>query len=103
MGIDIRLPLGMMFSLIGLLLVVAGLVMDKESYTRSLGINVNLWWGLVLVVFGVVMFAFGRRGTSAFRLAEENVEGRKIEGMEHRSGLEVETGDDEGESYVSKK
>jgi hypothetical protein len=32
-------------------------------YQRSLGINVNLWWGLVLLVFGVTMLTFSLRGT----------------------------------------
>ena len=96
MGIDIRLPLGLMFSLLGLILVVSGLALGGEVYQRSLGINVNLWWGIVLLVFGVVMFVFGRRGTAAFRLAEESTEGRKIEEMEYRSGLESESGDDAG-------
>ena len=93
MGIDIRLPLGLMFSLLGVVLVIAGLVMGNEIYARSLGININFWWGLVLLVFGVVMFAFGRRGTATFRLAEESIEGRKIEEMEHQAGLES-NGDD---------
>jgi hypothetical protein len=93
MGIDIRLPLGLMFSLLGAVLVIGGLVMGNEIYARSLGININFWWGLVLLVFGVVMYAFGRRGTATFRLAEESVEGRKIEEMEHQAGLESD-GDD---------
>ena len=93
MGIDIRLPLGLMFSLLGAVLVIAGLVMGDEIYAPSLGININFWWGLVLLVFGVVMFAFGRRGTATFRLAEESVEGRKIEEMEHQAGLESDDDD----------
>jgi hypothetical protein len=93
MGIDIRLPLGLMFSLLGAVLVIAGLVTDDEIYAPSLGININFWWGLVLLVFGVVMFAFGRRGTATFRLAEESVEGRKIEEMEHQAGLESDDDD----------
>ncbi|PYS89614.1 MAG: hypothetical protein DMF62_06775 [Acidobacteria bacterium] len=93
MGIDIRLPLGLMFSLLGVVLVIAGLVMGNEIYARSLGININFWWGLVLLVFGVVMFAFGRRGTATFRLAEESIEGRKIEEMEDQAELES-NGDD---------
>jgi hypothetical protein len=39
------------------------------------------------------MFAFGRRGTATFRLAEESVEGRKIEEMEHQAGLESDDDD----------
>ena len=57
MGLDIRLPIGLMFSLIGALLIVTGLISDA----RSLNININLIWGLVLVVFGVFMLAMAWR------------------------------------------
>ena len=50
-----------MFSIVGAILVVFGLVSDPAIYARSLGINVNLWWGLVLLAFGLVMFWLGRR------------------------------------------
>ena len=54
MGLDIRWPIGLLFSLVGALLVIYGLatISDAEVYRRSLGINVNLRWGLVLLVFG---------------------------------------------------
>ncbi len=65
MGLDIRIPVGLMFAILGMLLAGFGLVGDKTVYQRSLGINVNLWWGLVLFVFGVVMFLLGRRSSSA--------------------------------------
>ena len=61
MNLDLRLPIGLMFSLIGALLSVFGLLSDKAIYARSLGINVNLWWGLVLLAFGVVMLTFALR------------------------------------------
>jgi hypothetical protein len=64
MGLDIRWPIGLMFSLIGAMLVVYGLVTgsDAEMYKHSLDINVNLRWGLVLVVFGVAMLTMAWRG-----------------------------------------
>jgi hypothetical protein len=61
MKLDVRLPIGMMFSLLGAILVVYGLVSDRSMYARSLGINVNLWWGLVLLAFGVLMLVFALR------------------------------------------
>jgi multisubunit Na+/H+ antiporter MnhG subunit len=64
MKLDLRLPIGLMFSIIGALLVVFGLMSDPEIYQRSLGINVNLWWGLVLLVFGLVMLWLVRRNTA---------------------------------------
>ena len=53
MGLDIRWPVGIMFTLIGALLLLAGLVNGADA--RSLNININLWWGIVLLVFGVLM------------------------------------------------
>ena len=58
MGLDIRFPIGMMFTLIGLLLVGTGLLTgtDAEMYKSSLGININLVWGAVLFLFGALMW-----------------------------------------------
>ena len=61
MRLDVRFPIGGMFSLIGAILTVYGVVSDPAIYARSLGINVNLWWGLVLLAFGIVMLAFASR------------------------------------------
>ena len=55
MRLDVRFPIGGMFSLIGAILTVYGIVSDPAIYEKSLGINVNLWWGLVLLAFGLVM------------------------------------------------
>jgi len=85
MQLDIRLPIGLMFSVLGLLLMIVGFLTRKDP---SLLVNVNLWWGAVMLIFGVVMFLFGRRGTATARLAEESPEGKRIEEMEHRSGFE---------------
>ena len=90
MGLDIRLPLGLMFALLGVLLLISGLVMDKGIYQRSLGININFWWGLVLLVFGIIMLLLGRRKTAAMRSAMTSTEGMKVEDLEHRTGLERE-------------
>jgi hypothetical protein len=63
MGLDIRLPIGMMFTLLGALLALYGLVTgsDSDMYKSSLDLNVNLWWGLVLFIFGAVMLFFALR------------------------------------------
>jgi hypothetical protein len=88
MHLDIRLPIGMLFTLIGLLLVGYGVMSDPAIYQRSLGYNLNLVWGLALVVFGSLMLVLGRRGTSGVRPGVSTPEGRAIEQLEHRSGLE---------------
>lgn len=61
MNLDLRLPIGLMFSLFGAMLAVFGLASDRAIYARSLGVNVNLWWGLVLLAFGLVMLGFALR------------------------------------------
>jgi membrane protein implicated in regulation of membrane protease activity len=61
MKLDLRIPIGLMFGIIGVALVVYGLASGSAIYARSLGINVNLWWGLVLVAFGAVMLALAMR------------------------------------------
>ena len=55
MNFDLRLPLGLLFTLFGAMLVVFGLLSDPAIYVRSLGYNVNLDWGFVLLAFGVSM------------------------------------------------
>jgi hypothetical protein len=55
MHLDIRIPIGLMFAIFGLILIVFGWFSDPSIYELSLGINVNLGWGCVLLVFGVFM------------------------------------------------
>ena len=63
MNLDLRIPMGLMFTLVGLILSVYGqATAGSPIYERSLGINANLDWGLVLLVFGGTMFILGRRG-----------------------------------------
>ncbi|MDX2192404.1 MAG: hypothetical protein NW201_03550 [Gemmatimonadales bacterium] len=62
MPLDLRLPMGMMFTIFGVLLTGYGLVSGAAIYARSLGVNVNLWWGLVLLAFGLLLLALARRG-----------------------------------------
>jgi len=65
MGLDIRWPIGLMFTLVGALLVIYGGATgsDAEVYRRSLDININLRWGLVLLVFGAWMLWMAWRGS----------------------------------------
>ena len=77
MNLDVRLPIGLMFTIIGVALTGFGLVSDRAIYERSLGININLWWGLVLLAFGVVMLALAMRAERrrrAGRTAEKTTE-----------------------------
>ena len=64
MNFDLRIPVGLMFTVFGLILVGVGLFGGPALTEQSLGINMNLWWGLVQFVFGVLMLRFGWRGNS---------------------------------------
>jgi hypothetical protein len=63
MGLDIKIPIGLMFTILGLLLTIFGLATggNAELYSRSLGININLWTGLVMLAVGVLMLATVKR------------------------------------------
>jgi hypothetical protein len=63
MGLDIRWPIGLMFSLVGLLLTIFGFATkgDAEMYQRSLDININLIWGIILLLFGAFMLVMAMR------------------------------------------
>lgn len=57
-GLDIRAPIGGLFTLLGLMLAGFGLVAPDRAAS---GTNVNLWWGAVMVVFGVIMLLMARK------------------------------------------
>jgi len=63
MGLDIRIPLGLIFLLIGGLMTLYGLFTRNAAhiYEKSMGINLNLTWGAIMFVFGLIMFLVGRR------------------------------------------
>jgi hypothetical protein len=63
MKLDIRYPIGLMFAIFGAIIAVFGLVSDTRIYDRSLGININLIWGLVMLLFGIFMLALARRAS----------------------------------------
>jgi membrane protein implicated in regulation of membrane protease activity len=57
-NIDLRFSLGLLFIAFGVLLTLFGLFTDRATYERSTFINVNLWWGVVMLLFGGLMFIF---------------------------------------------
>ena len=63
MGLDIRIPLGLIFLIIGGIMAVFGLVThgDATLYEKSLGVDLNLTWGGIMAVFGAIMFYVGKR------------------------------------------
>jgi hypothetical protein len=77
MRLDIRLPLGLLFLIFGLALSVFGLLSDPALYQRSLYVNINLWWGVVLLVFGGAMVELGRRSHRRMAGSDIAESGRK--------------------------
>jgi protein-S-isoprenylcysteine O-methyltransferase Ste14 len=65
MGLDIRIPLWGLFVVLGVLLAAYGLLSSAAMYQRSLGIDINLWWGVVLLAFGLAMLALAWRAAAA--------------------------------------
>jgi len=63
MGVDIKLPIGLMFTILGVILTIYGLTTngDMEAYKRSFEININLWSGLFMLAFGILMLVFSKR------------------------------------------
>jgi hypothetical protein len=88
-GLDIRLPIGGLFAVLGLVLTGYGIATAGEPahYARSLSFNINLWWGLVMLAFGVglLLSATFYRGAESGRGRSQ---GRATEEREHRLGLE---------------
>ena len=66
-GMDIRLPMGLMFTIIGAIIAVYGaMTRGSEIYAKhSLGININLWWGIVMALFGLAMLYLAQRASKA--------------------------------------
>jgi len=62
MGLDIRIPLGLIFLITGGIMSVFGFITRNSGiYQRSMGVNLNLTWGTLMFVFGLIMFLVGRR------------------------------------------
>jgi len=80
MGLDIRLPIGMMFTLIGLLLSISGYMTkaDTAMYQCSLGININLVWVVILFAFGFVMLLLALLAKSVKEDAPKSAETAEV-------------------------
>ena len=64
MGLDIRLPIGIIFSIYGAILLLYGVIANTSIFRdKSLGINIDLWWGLAMLVFGAFMAALALRAS----------------------------------------
>jgi hypothetical protein len=61
MGLDVRVPVGLMLGIMGVLLLGYGLLGDHSIYARSLGLNINAIWGSVLIVVAAVLLILASR------------------------------------------
>jgi hypothetical protein len=61
--VDIRIPIGLMFSILGILITGYGIftVSNTEMYNKSLGINVNIIMGILMLAFGLIMLYFSKK------------------------------------------
>ena len=93
-SLDLRLPIGGLFTALGVIIGAYGIATNGSAmYAQSESININLWWGLVMLIVGVLMFVTGMRATrvahaSGMHETMESPEGRATERREHRKGLE---------------
>ncbi|HEV2688326.1 MAG TPA: hypothetical protein VGV35_07220 [Bryobacteraceae bacterium] len=56
---DLRTPIGTFFTLVGIILIAAGLIANNHAPLESA--NVNLYCGVPMLVFGGVMLWLARR------------------------------------------
>ena len=89
-ALDLRIPIGILFVTLGAIIAGYGAMTTSNTdlYAKSGGTNINLLWGLVMIVFGAIMLALSRRKTAA--PTQATAEGQAIEAREHRTGLERE-------------
>lgn len=71
--LDIRWPIGLMFTVIGAIMIVFGLItgQDAEMYKRSLDMNINLVWGVLLLAFGIFMLVSAKMAAAAEKKNEK--------------------------------
>lgn len=55
MNLDVRVPMGWLFLILGIILFAYGFIADPAIYVKhSLGQNVNLLWGSIFALFGAI-------------------------------------------------
>jgi len=89
-NLDLRLPIGGLFTVNGIILTIYGVTTagNAAMYERSEGMNINLIWGIVMLVFGVIMLVGAMRGRRTLDTADDTAQGRATEQREHDRGLE---------------
>jgi hypothetical protein len=72
MGLDIRSPIGIIFTVYGVILVIDGAVADPAIFANSLGVNIDMWWGAAMLLFGLFMGALALRASRRNRQSAIN-------------------------------
>ena len=85
-GLDIRAPIGGLFTVLGGMLAAYGLFVPQGNRSPHLasGMNVNLWWGLVMLAFGIVLLVMARRAGRRATRARDSV----LPGVGRREAIE---------------
>jgi hypothetical protein len=65
-GLDLRYPIGGLFVMLGLVLAGYGAATNSDAaqYVKSGGLNINLWWGVVMLIVGILFLLGARRGSA---------------------------------------
>lgn len=65
-SLDLRLPIGGLFVTLGVMLAGYGLATggNVAMYEKSAGININLIWGIVMLITGVIFLLLAKRGAA---------------------------------------
>lgn len=64
MRLDVRLPIGVLFSVYGLILMLWDILHDLPQHQAGSGFSINLGWGAALLAFGLLMVLLARRRRS---------------------------------------
>ena len=65
-SLDLRLPIGGLFVVLGVMLAGYGLMTsgNTEMYLKSGGMNINLIWGIVMLITGAIFLLLAKRGAA---------------------------------------
>ena len=60
--LDIRIPIGLLFAIFGVLILAFGIATNSypDMYVKSMQININLWSGIFMTIFGSFMLVWGK-------------------------------------------
>jgi hypothetical protein len=83
---DLRRIIGGLFIFYGLLLTVLGLFDSQEEIDKAAGVNINLWAGLGMLVFGLLMITWALTRPLSEELGSEEARGEPGDDAERPVG-----------------